>query len=112
MIAEAKTRYALPIRTLAAQMQLSVASLSRWKRRLHRGEVAVGKRGPRKVKPLNLGELTERIRGLEHRKKRSQGSGVLHHMPMAVVSPAASSMPWSDKFAMRPTGCVVSRLIM
>jgi hypothetical protein len=79
MIAEAKTRYALPIRTLAAQMRLSVASLSRWKRRLHRGGVAVGKRGPRKVKPLNLGELTERIRGLEHRKKRSQGSGVLHH---------------------------------
>ena len=78
MIAEAKTRYALPIRTLAAQMRLSVASLSRWKRRLRRGEVAVGKRGPRKVKPLNFSELTERIRGLEHGKKRSQGSGLLH----------------------------------
>ena len=78
MIAEAKTRYALPIRSLAAQMRLSVASLSRWKRRLRRGEVAVGKRGPRKVKPLNLSELTERIRGLEHGKKRSPGSGPLH----------------------------------
>jgi hypothetical protein len=41
MIAEAKTRYALPIRALAAQMRLSVASLSRWRRRLRRGEVAV-----------------------------------------------------------------------
>ena len=78
MIAEAKTRYALPIRTLAAQMRLSVASLSRWRRRLRRGEVAVGKRGPMKVKPLNLSELTARIRGLEHGKKRSQGSGLLH----------------------------------
>ena len=78
MIAEAKTRYALPIRTLAAQMRLSVASLSRWKRRLRQGEVAVGKRGPRKVKPLNFSELTERIRGLEHGKKRSQGCGMLH----------------------------------
>ena len=78
MIAEAKTRYALPIRTLAAQMRLSAASLSRWKRRLRRGEVVVGKRGPRKVKPLNFSELTERIRGLGHGKKRSQGSGLLH----------------------------------
>lgn len=78
MIAEAKTRYALPIRTLAAQMRLSVASLSRWRRRLRRGEVAVGKRGPRKVRPLNFSELTERIRGLEHGKKRSRGSGPLH----------------------------------
>jgi hypothetical protein len=80
MIAEAKTRYALPIRTLAAQMRLSVASLSRWKRRLRRGEVAVGKRGPRKVKPLNLSELTECIRDLGHGKKRSQGSGPLHRV--------------------------------
>jgi transposase len=80
MIVEAKTRYALPIRTLAAQMRLSVASLSRWKRRLRRGEVAAVKRGPRKVKPLNLSELTERIRGLEHSKKRSRGSGLLHRM--------------------------------
>ena len=78
MIAEAKTRYALPIRTLAAEMRLSVASLSRWRRRLRRGEVVVGKRGPRKVRPLNFSELTERIRGLEHGKKRSQGSGPLH----------------------------------
>jgi hypothetical protein len=45
---------------------------------LRRGEVAVGKRGPRKVKPLNLSELTERIRGLEHGKKRSPGNGPLH----------------------------------
>ena len=78
MIAEAKTRYALPIRTLAEQMRLSVASLSRWRRRLHRGEVAVGRRGPRKVRPLNFSELTERIRGLEHGRKRSRGSGPLH----------------------------------
>jgi hypothetical protein len=80
MIAAAKTRYALPIRTLATEMRLSVASLSRWGRRLRRGEVAVGKRGPRKVKvrPLNFSELTERIRGLEHGKKRSRGSGLLH----------------------------------
>src|SRR5512136_1349178 len=40
MIAEAKRRYALPIGSLAAQMGLSPATLTRWRRRLSRGQAA------------------------------------------------------------------------
>jgi hypothetical protein len=85
MIAEAKTRFALPIRALAAEMRLGVATLSRWRRRLTRGQAAVGRRGPRKVKPLNLSELKERIEGLGHGGKRSRGSGHLHRAYGAAI---------------------------
>ncbi len=78
MITEAKTRYGLPIRILAAQMGLCPATLRRWRRRISRREVPVGRRGPRKVKRLNLGELKERIESLGHVRKRSRGSGSLH----------------------------------
>jgi hypothetical protein len=86
MITEAKRRYALPMRTLAVQMGLSPATLARWKRRLSRGQAAIGRRGPRKVKPLNIGELKERIAGLGHGKKRSQGSGAVHRAYAGVIS--------------------------
>jgi hypothetical protein len=86
MIAEAKTRFALPIRALAAEMRLGVATLSRWRRRLTRGQAPVARRGPRKVKPLNLGELKERIQGLGHGGKRSRGSGSLHRAYGAAIS--------------------------
>ena len=78
MIAEAKRRYTLPMHTLAVELGLSPATLTRWKRRLRRGQAAVGRRGPRKVKPLNLDELKDRIQGLGHGRKRSRGSGSLH----------------------------------
>jgi len=86
MIAEAQTRYALPIRTLATEMGLGVATLRRWRRRLNRGQAAIGRCGPRKVKPLNIGELKERIAGLGHGQKRSRGSGAVHRAYAGVIS--------------------------
>jgi transposase-like protein len=86
MITEAKRRYALPMRTMAVEMGLSPATLARWRRRLSRGQAAIGRRGPRKVKPLNIGELKERIAGLGHGKKRSRGSGAVHRAYAGVIS--------------------------
>jgi len=86
MIAEAKSRYALPMRAVAAEMGLGASTLSRWRRRLSRGQTAVGRRGPRKVKPLNFSELRERIEGLEHGGRRSRGSGALHRVYGSAVS--------------------------
>jgi hypothetical protein len=68
MIAEAKSRYALPIRSLAAEMGLGASTLSRWKRRFSRGQAAVGRRGPRKLRPLDFSELKQRIEGARHRQ--------------------------------------------
>jgi len=86
MIAEAKSRYSLPIRSLATEMGLSDSTLCRWRRRLSRGQAAVGRRGPRKVNPLNFSELRKRIEGLEHGGKRSRGSGSLHRVYGGAIS--------------------------
>jgi transposase-like protein len=86
MIGEAKSRYALPMRAVAAEMGLGASTLSRWRRRLSRGQTAVGRRGPRKVKPLNFSELRERIEGLEHGGRRSRGRGALHRVYGSAVS--------------------------
>jgi len=86
MIAEAQSRYSLPIRSLAAEMGLSASTLSRWRHRLSRGQPAVGRRGPRKVKPLNFSELRERIEGLRHGQGRSRGSGALHRVYGGAIS--------------------------
>ena len=112
MIAEAKNRYALPLRTLAAEMGLSAATLIRWRRRVSRGQAAVGRRGPRKVTPLNLSELTDRIQGLGHGRKRSRGSGALHRAYAGVVSRRELAMPWSARCERIPPGAVWPRPIM
>ena len=50
----------------------------RWKERLANGLPAVGKRGPKKVRPLNLNELKAKIRDLDHGPKRSHGTRELY----------------------------------
>jgi hypothetical protein len=65
MIEEAKTRFSLPYASLVNQVGLPYRPLMRWKKRLANGQAAVGKRGPKKVLPLNLSELKDTIRQLE-----------------------------------------------
>jgi transposase len=78
MIAALKKAYSLPISAIAREMGLSTATLMRWKRRTLGGQTPVGKPGPKKVQPLNLSELKERIQGLDHGTKRSRATGRLH----------------------------------
>ena len=78
MIEKMKTTFSLSYVCLANQVGLSYRTLMRWKRRLANGQAAVGKRGPKKIRPLNLNELKARIRDLDHGTKRSFGTGQLH----------------------------------
>jgi hypothetical protein len=78
MIAELKKTYCLSNSSLARQFGLSYTTLMRWKRRLSMGQPALEKPGPKKVRPINLGQLRQKIRGLEHGSKRSRGTGRLH----------------------------------
>jgi hypothetical protein len=78
MIEEAKTKFSIPYAILARQAGLSYRTFLRWKRRLAAGREAVGKRGPKEVRPLDLGKLRESIRELDHGRKRSRGTGGLH----------------------------------
>ena len=77
MIEKMKTTFSLSYVCLANQVGLSYRTLMRWKRRLANGQAAVEKRGPKKVRPLNLNELKARIRDLDHGTKRSRGTGQL-----------------------------------
>jgi len=78
MIEEVKTTFSLSYACLARRMDLSYTTLMRWKRRRAADKEAVAKPGPKKVLPLNLAELKERIQGLDHGTKRSRGTGRLH----------------------------------
>ena len=86
MIEEMKARFSLSYACLANQVGLSYRTLMRWKCRLAGGQPAVGKRGPKKVRPLNLNELKARIRDLDHGPKRSRGTGRLHGRYNASIS--------------------------
>jgi len=78
MIETVKTKFSMSYTSLASQVGLSYRTLMRWKERLANGKDAVGKRGPKKVRPLNLGELKKKIRDLDHGPKRTHGTGRLH----------------------------------
>jgi len=86
MIAELKKTYCLSNSSLAHQFGLSYTTLMRWKRRLLMGQPAVKKPGPKKVEPLNLGQLTQEIRDLDHGSKRSRGSGRLYGTYKGAIS--------------------------
>jgi hypothetical protein len=78
MIEEMKTSFSLSYACLAKQAGLSYRTLMRWKERLTNDMPPVEKRGPKKVRPLNLNELNAKIRDLDHGPKRSHGTGKLH----------------------------------
>ncbi len=78
MIEEMKTAYSLSYTRLADQAGLRYRTLMRWKQRLANGKDAVGKCGPKKVRPLNLTEFKKKIQDLNHGRKRSRGTGRLH----------------------------------
>ena len=78
MIETVKTQFSMSYASLANQVGLSYRTLMRWKHRLANGKDAVGKRGPKKVGALNLSELKDKIRDLDHSTKRSHGTGRLH----------------------------------
>ena len=86
MITELKKTYCLSNSSLARQFGLSHTTLMRWKRRLAMGQPAIEKPGPRKVRPLNLGQLRQKIRDLEHGSKRSRGTGQLHSVYNSAIS--------------------------
>ena len=78
MIEEVREKFSLSYASLAEQLGLGYTTPMRWKRRLAAGSEAVGRRGPKKVQPLNPAELKDKIQGLDHGRKRTHGAGKLH----------------------------------
>jgi hypothetical protein len=78
MIEELKKRFSMSYRCIAELVDLSYATLMRWKKRTGDGKPALQRPGPRKVRPLDLDGLKRKIETLDHGKKRSRGAGRLH----------------------------------
>lgn len=86
MIETIRTKFSLTYAGVSEQTGLSYRTLMRWKSRVADGRVGVEKRGPKKVQPLNLDELNEKIQRLDHGRKRSRGAGRLHREYTGAIS--------------------------
>jgi len=67
----------LSYKEVCHSLEFGYSTFMRWKGRMKRSKPLVKKPGPRKEIPLELNGLMDRIRSLEHRKKRSFGTGHL-----------------------------------
>ena len=73
-----KSRYGVDQTTLATVAGMSASSYKRYKRRIRCGDVPVKRPGVKKVAPIDLQELEQQIKDLDHGKRRSAGTGRLY----------------------------------
>jgi hypothetical protein len=69
-----KTRYGVPAAELVPMARVSLPSYMRWKRRIHAGLEPVQKPGSKKIQPIDLDALKQRLEDLPHGKKRTAGT--------------------------------------
>lgn len=67
-----------PYGRVCRELDLAYSSVMRWKSRRQAGETLVGKPGPAKVEPLNVGALYDEILRLRHGQERTRGAGELY----------------------------------
>jgi hypothetical protein len=65
----------VPAAELVPMARVSLPSYMRWKRRIHAGREPVQKPGVKKIQPIDLDALKQRIEDLPHGKKRTAGTG-------------------------------------
>ena len=73
-----KTRYGIPAAELVPMAHMSLPSYMRWKRRIHNGRDPVQKPGAKKIHPIDLEALKQRLEDLPHGKKRTAGTGPVY----------------------------------
>jgi len=67
-------------------LDFGYSTFMRWKKRMQKGKPLVKKPGPKKEAPLELIGLMDRIRSLDHKQKRSHGTGLLFEEYKGMVS--------------------------
>lgn len=85
-IEKLKSRFDVPYTRILREVGLRYASFMRWKRRIAAGEPPVKSPGPKKIEPLDLDELKQKIESLPHGKKRSGNTGRLYESYKSVIS--------------------------
>lgn len=86
LIEKMKADFALTFRQIIADADFSYPSFMRWRKRMAAGEPPARQPGSKKVVPFDLGDLTRKIRSLDHGSKRSRGAGSLHASYKGAVS--------------------------
>lgn len=67
-----------PYKALCRALKLKYATFKRWKSRLNSDCPVIRLPGPKKVRPLKTGQLTQEIKALNHCRKRTHGAVNLH----------------------------------
>jgi len=73
-----KEHIGMPYGMICKALQLSLASLNRWRRRVRENGVLIKRPGPKKVDPFDPSVLDTEIRLLDHGVKRSAGTTDLY----------------------------------
>jgi len=77
-IEKMKSQSGLGYTRLLLQAGIGYGRFMRWKHRMAAGDLPIRPPGQKKIQPFDLGELTDKIRQLRHRKKRTHGTGKLY----------------------------------
>jgi hypothetical protein len=73
-------------RQLCRRLDLSYATLLRWRRRAESGRPLLARPGPRKLGPLPFEQIRLDVEALRHRRERSAGSTALYHRYRDAIS--------------------------
>ena len=85
-IKEVKERCGSPLTAICRTAGLPRSTLARWQRRSAAGLPPVGTPGPVKPGPIDWSRIEEEARALEHRRRRSLGSGEFHGRWSGVIA--------------------------
>jgi len=77
LIKVVKKMLRLSYREVCRSLDFGYSTFMRWKDRMKKGKPLAEKPGPKKEAPLELKGLMDRIRSLDHKRKRSFGTGHL-----------------------------------
>jgi len=72
--------------TILQMISIAPSSYRRWKSRMRKGDSPISKPGPKPLAPLNLRKLLRELDQLDHKRKKSLGTGRLHTKMSAEIS--------------------------
>ena len=81
-----KSRKGVAYTQLLAPTGIGYRRFMRFKRRIAAGQAPLKAPGPKKIEPLDFGELAENIEKLDHGKKRTRGTGDLYQSYKDIIS--------------------------
>ncbi len=86
IVEQMKEQTKIPYEAICTGLKLSLSNVKRWRCRIQNGISAVGRPGPKKVKPFDPSVLDTEIQLLDHGLKRSAGTTQLYQQYRFSVS--------------------------